>query len=95
MDSSREIEFEARLARIEESISALQRSVDAILGGIAAAPTRGASGPSFRDQRRDPLAEQVFQGQTSGFPESSRRGTPADDFGEGLSSWFSSRSPPW
>jgi hypothetical protein len=95
MDSSREIEFEARLARMEESISVLQRSVDAILAGIAAAPTPTASGPSFRDQRRDPLAEQVFQGQTSGFPESSPRGTPADDFGAGLSSWFSSRSPEW
>jgi hypothetical protein len=84
MDSSREIEFEARLARIEESISVLQRSVDAILAGIAAAPTPAASGPNFRDQRRDPLAEQVVKGMTSGFAESSRRGTPEEVYCTGV-----------
>ena len=93
MDSSREIEFDARLAAIEQSIAALQRSVDAILSGRA--PQAGSAEPGFRDQRRDPLADQVFAGGRPAFAPGPVPRTPADDIAATLSSWFSSRTPEW
>ncbi len=99
MDSSKEIELEARLARIEQSIALLQRSVDTLLAERSPARERGASETAFLEQRRDPLAEQVFHGRGSGTAQSSaipRSRAMADDIlGENLSSWFSSRSPEW
>ncbi len=98
MDSSREIEFEARVARVEQSIAMLQRSVDALLAERSPAPAPGASERSARDERRDPLADQIFHGRGSGFaqpPPTPRRESMADEIGENLSSWFSSRSPEW
>lgn len=99
MDSSREIEFEVRLARVEQSIALLQRSVDALIAESSPAPAREASERSSRDAGRDPLADQVFHGRRSGFaqppPVPRRRENMADEIGENLSSWFSSRSPEW
>jgi hypothetical protein len=95
MDSSREIEFEARLTRIEQSIALLQRSVDAILAERGAALYSEAAERPFNDRRPDPLAEHVFRGRKSGFASSPRSGTPADDIGATVSSWFSSRSAEW
>ena len=86
MDSSREIEFEARLVRIEQAIAILQRSVDAILSGHGASATASAES-SFRDERRDPLADQVFSGSRPGLA-----GGPAEDrtrYHGDASSWFS------
>lgn len=93
MDLSKEIEFEARLARMEHAVVALQRSVEAMLSGHAQ-PAGAAAEAAFRDQRRDPLADQVFAGARS---SGSARAftTPADDIGATLSSWFSSRTPEW
>src|SRR5258706_4361957 len=94
MDSSREMEFEARLARIEQAIAALQRSVDGIVSGRG---SLAATSPesSFRDERRDPLADQVYSGSRPGFAGGSIPRTPADDITATLSSWFSSRTPEW
>ena len=94
MDSSREIEFEARLARIEQAIAALQRSVDGILSGHGAAAAASAES-SFRDERRDPLADRVFSGSRPGFAGGPIPRTPADDITATISSWFSSRTPEW
>jgi len=94
MDSSREIEFEARLVRIEQAIAILQRSVDAILSGHGA-PAAASAESSFRHERRDPLAEQVFSGSRPGFASGPVPRTPADDITATLSSWFSSRTPEW
>lgn len=100
MDLSREIELETRLARVEKSIALLQRSVDALLAERSPAPGRAESEDTFREQRRDPLAEQVLHGRQSDFAQQAGaprgRHTTADDIlGENLSSWFSSRTPEW
>ncbi len=94
MDSSREIEFEARLARIEQAIAALQRSVDGIVSGRGS-PAATSPESSFRDERRDPLADQVFSGSRPGFAGGPIPRTPADDITATVSSWFSSRTPEW
>ena len=96
MDSSREIEFEARLARVEQSIALLQRSVDALLAERSTA----SAGRVPRAEKRDQLAEQVFQGRRSEFAQpslvtGSRRSTSDEVLGARLSAWFSSRSPEW
>jgi uncharacterized membrane protein len=100
MDSSRESEFDSRLAKIENSIAAMQRSLDALLAERAPTSARAPSGPGAREVRRDPLAEQVFHGRKSDSAEPSgraRRGrsTANDVLGERLTSWFSSRTPEW
>ncbi len=99
MDSPKEIEFEARLARVEQSIEVLQRSVDALLAerGIASAPE--PSERSSRDQRRDPLAEQVLYSHRSSSaqppPNARRRANLADEIAGKLPGWLSSRTPEW
>ena len=99
MDLSREIELEARLVRVEKSIALLQRSVDSLLAERAPAPARAESEGTFREQRRDPLAEQVLHGRRSDFAQQAGvprgRRTADDILGENLSSWFSSRTPEW
>jgi hypothetical protein len=98
MDSSRETEFEARLAKVEQSIALLQRSVDVLFAGHARVDAHASSDPGLGAVRRDPLAEQVFEGRRSGPGErgrSSRRANMADDFAKTISGWFSSKSPEW
>jgi uncharacterized membrane protein len=88
MDSSRETELEARLARVEQAIGALQRSVDALFAEHSPSPARGA--------QRDRLAEQVFDGRASVPPGGPRsRANFAEDFAANLPQWFSSKSPEW
>ncbi|MDP9204802.1 MAG: DUF2339 domain-containing protein [Gemmatimonadota bacterium] len=94
MDSSREIELEARLVRIEQSIAVLQRSVDALLSVRAATPGAEAA-DRYGNQKRDPLGDQVFEGRRTGSGTSSSRNSAADDIGARVWSWLSSRSPEW
>lgn len=101
MDSSRETEFAERLARIEQSIALVQRSLDLLLAERSAAAERGTPARVFREQRREPPAEQAVDGRRSGYAPSaetpgSRRSTADDVFiAENLSSWFASRSTEW
>jgi hypothetical protein len=84
---------------VEKSIALLQRSVEALLAERSPAPARAESEAAGQAQRRDPLAEQVLQGRRSDHAQPSvaprGRRTADDIFGEGLSSWFSSRTPEW
>ena len=98
MDSPKEIELETRLARVEQSIALLQRSVDALLAERSAATARDAAERRSSDTRPDPLADQVH-GRGSESPQPRQRPpgrqNMADEIGATLSSWFSSRSPEW
>ncbi|MBC7790666.1 MAG: DUF2339 domain-containing protein, partial [Anaerolineae bacterium] len=97
MESSRELEFEARLARVEQSITALQRSVDALFAEHSPS-ARATSESDLRGARRDRLAEQVFEGRAAGsVPPGGprRRANFAEDFAANLPVWFSSKTPEW
>ena len=65
MDSPKETELEARLARVEESLAALQRSMDALQAERSDAPAGGWAYRNPRGARRDPLADQVSQGRAA------------------------------
>jgi len=95
MDSPKETELEARLARVEESLAALQRSMDALQAERSDAPAGGWAYRNPRGARRDPLADQVSQGRAAGSAQRPRRANVADEIGGNLSSWFESRSPEW
>jgi hypothetical protein len=99
MDSARESEFDARLAKIETSIAAMQRSLDALLAERSPASARNPPGSGAREGMRDPLAEQVFHARTRGSVDPPiiprRRASMADDFAANLPGWFSSRTPEW
>jgi predicted membrane protein DUF2339 len=95
MDSPKETELEARLARVEESLAALQRSMDALQAERSDAPAAGWAYRNPRGSRRDPLADQVSQGRAAGTAQQARRASVADEIGANLSSWFESRSPEW
>jgi uncharacterized membrane protein len=87
MDPNKEQEIEARLSRVESVLTALQRSVEELLGdrrrttASAAEPQpRGFSpGPSSAPPRPAPGA----------------RAKAGDDIAGTISEWFSSRSPEW
>jgi uncharacterized membrane protein len=83
MDSAKERELEARLSRIESSLTALQRSVDGLLGEKA----RGSAAAES--------ARQAWSASPRAGARSRARATPADGVGTQLSEWFSSRSPEW
>jgi uncharacterized membrane protein len=95
MDSPKEIELEARLTTVEESLAALQRSMDALLAERSDAPAAGWAYRNTRNASRDPLADQVSQGRAAGTAQQARRGNVADEIGANLSSWFESRTPEW
>lgn len=97
MDSTKENEVEARLARVEASIAALQRSMDALMAERSDAPASGWAYRSSHDRGYDPLAEQQSQRRGEGaWPSPApRRASSADAIGAKLSDWFSSRSPEW
>jgi hypothetical protein len=89
MDLSREIDIEARLARVEKALALLQRSVEAILAEKRAARASDAPDSAFAELRREP----------SGFarPEggSARAEKMADVLARDAFAWLSSRSPEW
>lgn len=62
MDSSKEIEFEARLAKMEQSIALLERSVDALLGARSPAYERrpGIAQPSDVPRMRPPAPQPLL-----------------------------------
>ena len=66
MDSAREIEFEARLARVEQSIALLQRSVDALLDERKPRP---APIPARRQSAADGIGENISSWFSSRSPE--------------------------
>ena len=85
MDSSKEQEIEARLAKVEYAIASLQRSIDGLAGaGRATSPGQQSeqATPNSTFQARDPLG--------------AHRGR-ASQVGRGLDmpEWLSSRSPEW
>ena len=100
MDLSRDSDYDTRLAKIEKSIAAMQRSIDALLAQRAPAPGPTEPEAAFRDHVRDPLAEQVFHSRRSDSAEGAStahrgRNTAQDVLGKQLSGWFSSRTPEW
>lgn len=95
MDSPKEAELEARLARVEESIAGLQRSMDALLAERSDAPAGGWAYRNTRNAGRDPIADQARQGRGAGSTPAPGRRNVADEIGANLSSWFESRSPEW
>lgn len=95
MDSTREMEFEARLARVEQSIATLQRSIDALFAEHSPSVARAGSGADARGGRRDRLAEQEFDARGSGSAAPGRRANFAEDFVANLPQWFSSKTPEW
>ena len=96
MDSRKETELETRIASVEESIAALQRTVDALMVERSEAPHAGWAYRSFRLGKREPVADPLTEGRGAGDPTApTRRGNVADEIGANLSSWFASRSPEW
>ncbi|HEY6089415.1 MAG TPA: DUF2339 domain-containing protein, partial [Gemmatimonadaceae bacterium] len=89
MDLSREIDIEARLARVEKALALLQRSVEAILAEKTAARASDAPESAFRDQRRQPA--EFARPQSA----SARAEKMADVLARDAFSWLSSRSPEW
>jgi hypothetical protein len=93
MDSTKEMEFETRLARVEQSIAALQRSLDALFA--ESSPAVGRTGSNLRGGRRDRLAEQMLDARGPGSAAPGRRANFAEDFAASLPRWFSSKTPEW
>ena len=83
MDSSRDSEFDARLAKIEATIVVLQRSLEALIA----------------EGRPADSHERAASSRASSFPNAPpaprRRQNASDEIGAGLSSWFASRSAEW
>jgi len=100
MDSSRDSEFDRRLARIEAAIVGLERSIDALLAERAPAYSRERTADPLREQvQRSYSAEAAASSRGSSFPDPPlvprRREYPSDEISAGLSSWFASRNPEW
>ena len=68
MDSPKERELEARLASVEVSIAALQRTVDALMVERTEAPHAGWAYRSFRLGKREPVADPLTEGRVAGTP---------------------------
>src|SRR5438477_9412314 len=85
MDHNKEQEIEARLSRIENTLDALQRSIDELIGEKRGR-AHAAAEPSHRE----------YASSSSSARSASRgRATPGDDIGATISEWFSSRPPEW
>ena len=85
MDHNKEQEIEARLSRIENTLDALQRSIDELIGEKRGR-AHAAAEPSHRE----------YASSSSSARSASRgRATPGDDIGATISDWFSSRPPEW
>src|SRR5690242_13345062 len=83
MESAKEQEIEARLSRIESALSALQRSVDGLIG-----ERRGGAASANAHARADSRSH-------SDTSPSRPRATAGGDLGATISEWFSSRAPEW
>ena len=100
MDSSRDSEFDARLARMEAAVLGLQRSLDALIAERRPAHSRERTADPLREQvLRSHAAEAAASSRASSFPDPPiaprRRATTSDGIDGGLSSWFTSRDPEW
>ena len=100
MDSSRDSEFDARLARMEAAVLGLQRSLDALIAERRPAHSRERTADPLREQvERSYAAEAAASSRASSFPDPPiaprRRATTSDGIDGGLSSWFTSRDPEW
>ena len=93
MDSSREAELQARLEKVEASIAALQRSMEALLAERARPVAAGSSNAPAQPVASGPATRREWS--FAQFRNTQSRPNVADDFAETLSSWFSSRSPEW
>jgi hypothetical protein len=85
MDSSKEQEIEARLARIEGQIASLQRSVDGIANGRQSSP---ASGQQTSRGQADPAFSFA---DTVGYRARGNSAEPRSS----IPAWFSSRTAEW
>lgn len=98
MDSSRDSEFDARLARIEAMIAGLQRSVDTLIAerrpGYSEQPAEHP--PAQVERSRDEDAASSGSSSAPNPPVAPRRRqqTPFEA-GDPFSSWFASRSAEW
>ena len=99
MDSSRDSEFHARLARMEAAVLGLQRSLDALIAQGKPAHSRERTADPLREQvLRSHAAEAAASSRASSFPDppiAPRRRSTSDGIDGGLSSWFTSRDPEW
>src|SRR5258705_6476389 len=91
-------ELSERLAKIEAAIAAMQRSLDTLLAERTQSSASETREARARDPMRDPFPEDVLHQRKLGFAEhrsfSSRRNV-ADELGDNLTNWFSSRNPEW
>lgn len=94
MDSHKEAELDARLARVEASIAELQQSVATLLDqrGQSArrAPSPEGAAPPASGWERD-----WSRGRASSSAGAGPRRSATDEWGQDFSSWFSSRAPEW
>jgi Predicted membrane protein (DUF2339) len=100
MDSSRDSEFDARLARLEAAIAGLERSIDAIIAERGSAQSRErTTDPLYEQVQRSYSAKAAGSSRASSFPDPPiaprRRTTTSDGIDNDLSSWFASRDPEW
>jgi len=97
MDSSRDSEFHERLAKIEATILGLQRSMDALIAERRPAfSTRPEAAPREQGERFSAGAAPSPGSPTPNAPPRPRAPRiGADETGDPLSSWFTSRSAEW
>src|SRR4029079_5515321 len=94
MDSNKEAELDARLARVEASIAELQKTMAARLAERGQFARRGSTAESTA--RQTPGWDRAFRGRaTSETAGAGSRRSAADEWGQDLSTWFSSRAPEW
>ena len=90
MDPNKEQEIEARLSRIETMLSALQRSVDGLIGERRGAASYGPEA-SARTYNAGSSPTRPLVGPAA----RAARAAAGNDLGSTISEWFSSRSPEW
>jgi len=97
MDSSRDSEFDERLAKIEATIVGLQRSMNALLVERRPAFSARAAEPPREQEERFSAGAAPSSGSPSPDPPVRPRvpRIAADEAGDALSNWFTSRSAEW
>ncbi|MFL5488175.1 MAG: DUF2339 domain-containing protein [Gemmatimonadaceae bacterium] len=94
MDSSREQGIEARLTKIEASISALQVAVETIVGERLAGSPGGDARPSSSSRSEGPRRRPFSYAEAPPLAPGPRF-SRGDDVGSSIMSWFSARSAEW